>query len=395
MRVITTAVSAALGLFLSTTASAAPKLVGQTPAPPAALDGIRAGMSLDDAKVALVSFKLDSSYKDAANRQRLVRDAGGGAKYYVLISNNAVARIGIEAPEAGLVAKLAKAWGAPTKDVNLANEGLTSWTADGWRVDLACRQTLCRLAFHQLLSADFFGSAVAPPSTFTALKLGTTRDQLRQVSSALANGVEVPAGPEDVRVAADFGSDSRLRSVLLAGLPANAAELIVKAWGQPEEVGDAPTWFNPKTGWRARYDMKLGVVQLTEYMPVMSLLGAGDKLAIPLIGLTEKQIASVFPKRQQTKAGIAIALPPTEFATALTMIGLTFDPVTGKTTAAVFALPFDSPKHKDLLVAALEAKWGKGTEKLKRGARVLTFPGAKQNISVQVDRANELLVEVR
>ena len=395
MRVITTATAAALGICLISSAHAAPSLVGDSLAPPAALDGVRAGMTLDEAKPALVSFRLDGSYKDAANRQRLVRDAGGGAKYYVLVANNAVARIGIEAPERGLVDKLSKKWGSPGRTVNMASEGLTTWSDGAWRVDLACRQTLCRLAFHKTLTTDFFGAAVAPPGPLAQLKLGMSRDDMRKMSTELARGAEVPAGPEDVRLAVDYGSDDRVRSVLVAGLPPNAAEMIVKAWGAPEEVSDAPTWFNPRNGWRARYDAQLGVVQLTEYMPLMAMLGAGDTLAIPLIGLTEQQIASAFPKRQQTKAGIAIALPPTEFATALTMVGLTFDPSTGRTTAAVFALPFDTQQHKAMLVAVLEAKWGKSKEKLHRGKRVLTFPGAKQRVSVAVDQPGELLVEVR
>ena len=65
------------------------------------------------------------------------------------------------------------------------------------------------------------------------------------------------------------------------------------------------------------------------------------------------------------------------------------------TSGAVFAIPFDSLAHKDLLVKVLEAKWGKGQEKLERGQRVMTFPAAKTRVQVLVDRSNELLVELR
>jgi hypothetical protein len=205
----------------------------------------------------------------------------------------------------------------------------------------------------------------------------------------------VPAGPEDVRLSVDIGKDDRVRSVLIAGLPANAGTLMNAAWGPATEIDTKPTWFNPRSGWRARYDPSLGAVQLSEYMPVMVLLGPGDKIALPLIGLTPDQLAKFYPKMAATNVGANVQLPPTEFATALTMIGLQFDPRTGKTATAVFALPFDSLAHKDLLVKALEAKWGKGQEKLQAGKRVLTFPSTKTRVQVLVDRNNELLVELR
>jgi len=388
-----TAITAVVSISLMASAPAdASSMFAKTVAPSDALDGIRAGMTLDDAKVALRAFELDPTYTDAADRQRLIKPATGGAKYYVLISNNVVSRIGIEAPAAGLVAKLTKQWGKPVKTVDAANEGITSWRGDEWRVDVSCRQTLCRLAFHHSLTAAFFGREVAPPSTLAFVKLGMTRDQL---GALFASGAEIPAGPEDVRLAVDVGKDDRVRSVLIVGLPANAGPLINAAWGPPTEIDTKPTWFNPRTGWRARYDATLGVVQLSEYMPVMSLLGPGDKMGLPLIGLTLEQLAKVYPKMAATSIGASVQLPPTEFATALTLIGLQFDPQTGRTSAAVFALPFATLAQKDLLVKVLEAKWGKGQEKLQAGKRVLTFPSAKTRVQVLVDRQNELLVELR
>src|SRR5215213_1272844 len=111
---VNTATMAALGICLiaSAPASAAPTFT-KAIAAPSALDGVRAGMTLDEAKAALLSYKLDDTYKDGANRKRMIKDAGNGAKYYALLAGNVVARIGIEAPEPGLVAKLTKLWGAP------------------------------------------------------------------------------------------------------------------------------------------------------------------------------------------------------------------------------------------------------------------------------------------
>ncbi|MBA3453065.1 MAG: hypothetical protein H0T42_08230 [Deltaproteobacteria bacterium] len=384
---------AVVGISLSTVASAGdPSLFATKVEPSAALAGIQVGMSIEDAKLALRSFEVDDTYQDAANRKRLIKPAPGGTKYYVLLADNVVSRIGIEAPEKGLVAKLTKQWGKPSKAVNAASEGITSWSAGEWRVDLACRQALCRLAFHRSLTPAFFGRSVAPPAALGSIKLGMTRDQ---IAAVFASGAEVPAGPEDVRLTVDVGKDGLVRSVVVAGLPPNAGELMSAAWGPATDVDSKPTWFNPNTGWRARYDQNFQLLQLTEYMPVMSLLGTGEKLALPLIGLTPDQLAKVYPKLQTSKAGMKVALPPTEFATALTMIGLSFDPRTGKTAAAVFALPFDTLAHKDLLVKVLEAKWGKGQEQIQRGQRVMTFPAAKTRVQVHVDGANELLVELR
>ncbi len=397
MRVIATAtLVAAFGCFLISDVSADP-LVGTTLAPPKVFDGVRPGMSLDDAKAALLTFELDRGYRDAAGRQRLVKAVPGlaSAKYYVLVASNTIARIGIEAAEAGLVDQLGKRWGKPATATNAAAEGVVSWTADGWRVDVACRKPLCRLAFHQLLTPSFFGASAGPPGPLSRIRLGMTRDQVRDVSPVFATGAELPAGPEDVRVAVDVGTDHRVRSLLISGLPAHAPTLLTSAWGTPMQVADAPTWFDPKRGWRARFDPRLGVVQLTEYMPVLALLGTGDKLALPLLGLTQQQVESAYPKRRPIKGGIAVALPPTEFATTVTTIGLSFDPMTGRSTTAVFALPFETPQHKDALVAALEAKWGKGREKVDAGKRVLTFPSAKQRIRVDLEQANELVIDMR
>jgi hypothetical protein len=395
MRVIT-AIAAAVGISLISSAAAAPPpMFATTVTPSSAFDGIRVGMTFDEAKTALGAFEVDASYKDAANRKRLIKDAGRGAKYYVLLAGDVVSRIGIEAREKGLVATLTKQWGKPAQNVNAANEAITSWGGVAWRVDLSCRQELCRLAFHRALTAGFFGDKVGPPAALARVKLGMTREEIRVLAAPFAGGNEIPAGPEDVRLSVDLGSDGRLRSIAIGGLPPQAGELLTAAWGKGVDVDAKPTWFNPAAGWRARFDEKLQVLQLTEYMPVMALLGAGEKLGLPLIGLTEVQLAKVYPKFQASTGGGQVALPPTEFATALTLIGVQIDPLTGRTAKAVFALPFDSQAQKDLLVAVLERKWGKAQSQLKNGKQMLTFPTAKTRVRVVEDTANQLLVELR
>src|SRR5687767_3650411 len=107
--------------------------LNKTPSPPSVFDGIRAGMVVTDAKLA--SWQPDAAYTDAAKRTRLVKDAGDGAKYYVLVSGEVIARIGVEAPEKPLVPRLEKLWGKSASSTNLANESIASWSAAGWRAD--------------------------------------------------------------------------------------------------------------------------------------------------------------------------------------------------------------------------------------------------------------------
>ncbi|MDB4964208.1 MAG: hypothetical protein JWP01_4207 [Myxococcales bacterium] len=398
MRVIT-AITAAVGISLipsltSGASAGTPGMFANQVEPSSVFDGIRVGMTVSEAKTALSSFAEDVSYKDGANRKRRIKDAGNGAKFYVLLSGEVVSRIGIEAREKGLVAKLTKQWGKPAQNVNAANEAITSWGGAEWRVDLSCRQELCRLAFHRSLTAAFFGDKVGPPAALARLKLGMSREEIAVLAAPFASGNEIPAGPEDVRLSVDV-ADGRLRSIAVGGLPPQAGELLAAAWGQGVAVDAKPTWFNPAAGWRARFDEKLQVLQLTEYMPVMALLGAGEKLGLPLIGLTEVQLAKVYPKFQASTGGGQVSLPPTEFATALTSIGVQIDPLTGKAAKAVFALPFDSQAQKDLLVAVLERKWGKAQSQVKNGKQMLTFPTVKTRVRVVEDTANQLLVELR
>src|SRR5687767_13976332 len=102
MRVIT-ALVAVVGISLTSVAGAGyPSLFATKVEPSPELSGIRVGLSFDEAKLAMRSFTVDDTYKDAANRTRMIKPAAGGAKYYVLLAGNVVSRIGIEAPEKGL-----------------------------------------------------------------------------------------------------------------------------------------------------------------------------------------------------------------------------------------------------------------------------------------------------
>jgi hypothetical protein len=366
----------------------------RTVAPPRALDGLRAGMTVGEAKAALATFAVDDKYTDAAKRTRLLKDAGNGAHYYVLLAGDVISRIGVEAPAAGLTAKLTKLWGAPARVANAANEALASWSQNEWRADLSCRGALCRMAFHHTLSADFFGTKVAPPAALSGVRLGMTNDQLAAIAAPFAAGTEVPAGPEDVRMVVDFDR-GRVRSVGIGGLPATAGALLTKAWGPSTDIEAKPTWFDPSAGWRARYDADLQIVQLTEYMPVVTLLGPGDKLAAPLLGFTDKQLAAAYPRFMTANRGAIIALPPTEFSTANTSIAVDFD-AAGRATQVIVALPFDTAAHRAELVAALEAKWGKSVERVISRHKTLTFPTSKAKVSVIADdTATALLVELR
>lgn len=376
-----------LGIFcvlISSTAVAAP--FEAKPQPPRALDGIRAGMPLDEAKQVLAAFKPDPAYRDAAQRRRLIKDAGAGARYYVLVKGEVVSRIGIEAPEAGLVPKLTRLWGKPARGQNPASETITSWRAAGWRVDLACRERVCRIAFHQELTAAFFGSRVAPPGLLATLPPGAPAAELAKHHAGTG---ELPLGPEDVRAAIETDTEGRLRSIMIAGLPANAPALLERAWGAPTRTARGPTWFDPERGWRARYDESLQAVELTGYLPARAWLGSGVTIAAlpaPVLGATRAQLTAKYPLRGDT-----IALPPIEDGSVATTAKVTFDQGTKRVSQLAIELPFDTAARRDELVKLLEAKWGAA----RRTGAALVFPAKGLQIVVrEVQSSLQLLLKL-
>ena len=355
---------------LSAAALAAPSF-DKTLAPPRAFDGIRPGAALAAVKTPLAAFHGDDRYSDAMGRHRLVRDAGDGALYYVLVENDVIARIGVEAPAAGLEARLAKLWGTPAHVENLAHEAVASWTSDTRRVDLACRETRCRLAFHALLGAAFFGSQVAPPGELAKVAPGMTRDQVRAIAPFHAAGV-VPAGYEDVRTSLDFDAAGRVRAVLVGGLPASGRALLERAWGAPAQTQRGLVWLGP-AGWRAVYDEPLRTLHLSAYLPAAQLLGNGPGIAAlprPVLGATPDQLTAAYPSFH----GAAIDLPPTEAAALATTVQLTFDPAAKRVTALAIPLAFEDATRRGLLLALLEAKWGAPQRRTEAGTRIFAYP---------------------
>lgn len=371
-----------LCLLITREAASAPELPADL-TPPAALDGLRAGTPVDDAKLALAAFAPDPAYTDAAKRTRLVRDAGGGARYYVLVSEGTIARIGIEAPKAGLVEALTRRWGKPARATNLANEALVSWRAASWRVDVACRGELCRLAFHQPLAPAFFGAAVAPPGALAALQPWARRAEVERALPRFARGAELPAGPEDVRLAVELDRQGRLRSVLVAGLPDDGRAIVERAWGAP---GDGDTWWNGAAGWRARLDDGLRTLQLFPYVPAAKLLGTGAGIAAlprPILGATRDQIARAY--------GAGFTLPPIEDGLGATAVHITYD-AGGRATALAIELPFATAARRDELLRLLEAKWGAAT----RTQAGYTFAASTQGLTIEArEHAASLQLRLR
>lgn len=383
MRVITTVVV----LLCVRVAAAAPPAFETSPSPSRVFEGIRAGMALADAKPALDAFAWDPSYTDAAARKRLVRSGADGVKFYVLVTGETIARIGIEAPEKGLEARLTKLWGAPVHTKNPANETLTSWSRAPWRVDLACRGALCRLAFQATLSPAFFGTAVVPPGALAAAVPGMSRDQLAKLSPHHATGRDIPAGFEDVHVKAHVGNEGALRSVVIVGLPLDALELATKAWGAPVTTDRGPTWIGDR-GWRAHYDAGLRAIELVPYVTAAQLLGAGPgiaALARPVLGAHRDQIAAAYPTLVVDKRGASLALPPLAMSTKPTVVRLALDK-SQRATGLAIALPYANATERAALLKLLASKWGapkaKGTH-LHGSAQVLAFPTGKVHIEAK------------
>jgi len=355
--------------LLSTAALAAPSFE-RSLAPPHAFDGIHAGAALDSAKTPLAKFRDDAAYSDAMGRHRLVRDAGDGALYYVLVENDVIARIGVEAPADGLEARLAALWGAPAKIQNAAHEAVASWSDGARRVDMACRETRCRLAFHELLGAAFFGTDIAPPGELARVRAGMSRDEVRAVAPHHAGGAVVPAGYEDVRTSLDFDAGGRVRAVMVGGLPASGRALLERAWGKATETPRGLMWLGAG-GWRAIYDETLRTLQLAGYVPAAQLLGSGPGIAAlprPVLGATPDQLAASYPTFHST----TIDLPATEAAAFATAVALDF--TKGHVTGVTIPLAYDSPARRDSLLALLRSKWGKPVQRADAGAQIYAYP---------------------
>lgn len=385
MRVITTALAVATGMLALASAAPTKALFDRSMSPPPALAGIQVGMPRAQLGASLALFVRDEQYRDAVQRERYVASVDG-AKVYVLFSHDVVARIGVEAPAAGLVDTLVSLWGQPLAHTNLANEGLVSWRSGGMRVDVACRDSLCRLAYHRELGPAFFGTTVGAPGSLATLAIGTPR---AKVPAIYASSAEVPAGVEDVRVVVDM--DERVTGFRVVGLPPTAGDALAAAWGAPAVIDGVPTWFAPQRGLRARYDAQLGALQLSEYLPLAALLGPGDRLGLPVLGLSEKQLAAAYPKFRAMQGGGTIALPPTELASAPTVIGVAIDPTSGEVARAAFAVPFTAATRATV-VAVLEAKWGTSHQVQRNGQKRLVFPSSKARVEVAVDDAGSVLV---
>ena len=362
-------------------------LLGNQPSPPNVFDGIRAGMLASDAKLA--AWQPDADYHDAAKRTRLVKDAGDGAKFYVLLSGDVVSRIGIEAPEKGLVPKLSKKWGAPQVTTNLANESVTSWSTAMWRVDLSCKGDLCRMAFHQPLTAAYFGAQVQPPGVLAGLRPGMTNTDLAQLAPRYL-APDVPAGPEDVRVTVDVAKSGHVRSVMLAGLPSTARAVLEKAWGKSADSDDGRVWFNAERGWRAVLVENLGALQFTGYIPASKILGGGPGIQLltkPLLGTTREQITAAYPTMTRVSGKhLVIELPPSEGGTG--RLVLAFDQPQ-RARKMTIELPYDTAARRDELLKLMSTKWGTPTPK----SATLVFPTDKVKIEV-TDGAKRLDVSI-
>jgi hypothetical protein len=365
-------------------------LLDKQPTPPRIFDGIRAGMLVSDAK--LDSFQRDDAYHDAANRVRLVKDAGDGAKFYVLVAGDVVSRIGIEAPAKGLLGKLSKLWGSPSSTTNAASEAITSWTARGWHADLSCRGELCRMAFHEALTAGFFGGAVEPPGVLAALRPGMTRSEVAQLAPRYLEP-EVPAGPEDVRITVNLAKSGHVEAIQLGGLPENARALLEKAWGasvETTELDGARVWFNPDRGWRAMLVENVGLLNFTGYVPASKILGAGKGIALfakPLLGATREKISAMYRSLVRAEGKkLVIELPPSEGGVG--RLVLAFDQAQRAKTMTL-ELPYDSDARRDELLKLMSAKWG--TPKARAAALVFPAASGAEKLSIEVtDEAKRL-----
>lgn len=246
---------------------------GAAPAPPGKLAVLRAGMSFDDARSVLpANAVLDR------NGVATVPVASGHAKIAAAVEFDAgkIAAVDLTVPGAGCEATLTRAWGAPQAGTTLDGHAERFWTndRDHWKAvlttDGGCQ---VRIAPYQAMTAEFFGTEVAPPAALAKVTIGMSVDDAAEVAPELmaqdahaedvkllrASAPVAAAGvPSDVHAFADDGGHGRIEHVGLEMKP-QSLSMLKQAWGEPTKTADGELmWTDKATGWRARAQVDAG-----------------------------------------------------------------------------------------------------------------------------------------
>ena len=392
-----------LGLWLIAACSSAPAATsdfwGATIEPPRGLAQITPGMSVAQAR-ALVPALHEPKHPGV--RDELIIDSGvSDVKLTVRVEAGTVSGIVAIVSGHGVRDLLTRAWGQPEITRDSLGQPEVTWASEtsGWKVKLDCLERNCLVEYvpYHVLTAEYFGPHVVPPSDLAKLRIGMP----------LAEARELAPGPVQVRAGLATKYDgvrefisiddktATVRSIYL-NLPQQAENLIEEAWGAGANatfVGKAvKVWPDPETLWRATLQQALGHSRdlvFENYIPAAALLGDQpdtlDVLPEPVLGASVEDVKRTY-KDQVTVQGknLLLTLPPTEWDRAPTRVNLN---TSGSRVREIeVVIPYKPyPQARTTLLDLFKAKWGLPEEVVEDNLPTLVFRKDDPRVEVRDD----------
>jgi hypothetical protein len=401
-----------------------PAVFGKAVAPPGDLGKIKVGMPVPEARKAAGSLVPDDkdSYKTTSSPY-------SGMKYSVGVDEDTgkIDQVRIFIPESAKD-MLAKAWG-PAIEATCMDEPCWYWfdpttqTRAKAKPDKIRRTKGIGVEFYTYLPMEkLLGAKPGSLGFETTPVLGASLEEVRKAypgvfveqkeDKAKGNSelswFELPPTPYEVywtRVyahpAAGKISDLSI-SITYRDNPKAKDEILAafeKAWGKGTEIKDYSdrvtlVWLDPASGRRAHLDATMieGSMDLkiNSYTPVEKFLGDGtDKLgweSTPVIGLTDADLEKTYPQYvdKSSDGSVMLKAPGTEWED-YTLVQFHKDDQ-GKVKQYVFSLSYRSnPAAKDTIKAALQKKWGAGTEVEEYGRKSLVLRDANPRVVAEED----------
>jgi hypothetical protein len=422
--------SIALGLVLVAACkgdsgkSLEPAVFGKAVAPPGDLAKIKVGMPVPEARKAAGSLvpRDKDSYKTSSSPY-------SGMKYSVGVDEdtNKIDQVRIFIPESAKE-MLTTAWGPPV-EATCMDEPCWYWFDPTTQIRAKAKPDSIRrtkgigVEFYNYLPIEkLLGAKPGMLGFETTPVIGAPLEELRKAYPGVLveqkedkekgdselTWFELPPTPyetywtrvyahpvggtiADVSISINYREFPKAKDEILAAFE--------KAWGKGTEIKDYSerttlVWLDPTTGRRAHLDATMieGSMDLKikSYTPVEKFLGEGtDKLGwetASLIGQTEADIEKAYPQyvEKSSDGSVMLKAPGTEWED-YTLVQFHKDDQ-GKVKQFVFSLSYRSnPAAKDTIKAALQKKWGAGTEVEEYGRKSLVLQEANPRVVVQED----------
>jgi hypothetical protein len=256
----------------------------------------------------------------------------------------------------------------------------------------------------QPITPELFGKSPAPIGPLAKLTWGMSAEDARKAAPALVpkkdGGYDAWTDPslDGVRYGVGLDKDTNRVNRMNISLPANAKEVLEKAWGPGKPAKDTigrprTYWFDPANHWRAYLEPGFGddvSLELSPYVSAEELLaqsyqtfGAPDGMleaTLPELRtrfgekLIETDAAKAAEQQKQlsqftgkdldkavgkAKPSVRVELPPTEWESYWTRIQIDWSDA-GKVSDIWFQVPYEAYEPaKEELRALFEKNWGK------------------------------------